>query len=190
MLSPLRGWDVLRYAPAAPNKGVSSHMHMTKFQKFTVIFGGPIIGIFFLYIAFMMITDIPDKETLLWLSSSDVTDIRYIEANDGVTRIRFSTESGCCISVSSKKEGFSSLLEATRNGENFSIGYNKERELFSESPKLYNIIYEIVANGSVVKSYEEHVKTLKYILWGVGLMGLFMLGGAVYYGYFGFPEQS
>jgi len=24
MLSPLRGWDALRYAPAAPNKGVKA----------------------------------------------------------------------------------------------------------------------------------------------------------------------
>lgn len=138
-------------------------MHITKFQKFTLILGGPIVGFFLLYTAYMMITDIPNKESLLWLSSSDVTDIKYVEDGDVTTRIKFSKDSGCCISVSSKKEGFSSLLHAARNGKDFSIGYNKERALFSESPKRYTVIYEIISNGKVVKSYEDHVKILRYI---------------------------
>ena len=162
---------------------------MTNFDKISVIFVGPIMGILFLYTAFMVLTDIPDKETLLWLNSSDVTDISYLEAKEGVSRIRLSTESGYCISVSSSKEGFSSLLEAARNRKDFSVGYNKEGQLFSDGPERYDVVYEIVANGRVVKSYEEHAKALRYIFCGVGLMGLFMLGGALYYGYFGFPKS-
>ena len=145
------------------------------------------MGLIFIYISYLMLTDIPPKESLLWLHSADVKEIEYLEESGEVIRINLSTASWCCLSVKNTKEGFASLLTAVRANEAFSIGYNKERELFSDSPRRYTVIYEIIANGSVVKSYENHVRTLKFIFLGVGLLGLFMLGSAVYYGVCGFP---
>lgn len=160
---------------------------MNAFQKFCLVVGGPIIGSIFIYMSYLMLTDVPPKETLLWLHSADVTETLYLEGNGEVSRIRFFTSSGYCLSVNHNKEGFSSLLNAAEDGKQFSIGYNMERELFSDSPQRYTVIYEILADGEVVKSYEKHIKMLKYIFWGVGIMGLFMLGSAIYYGILGFP---
>lgn len=140
---------------------------------------GLIMGVFLIYTSYMMISDTPEKKDLLWLSSADVTEIKY-SSNKKNSRIQFYSNEGYCLSLSSKKDGFTDLYDTIKNGGKYSIGYNQERMLFSDKKTLYSKVYEISVNGKVIDSYESHVSAQRYLFLFIGGFGIFILMAPFY----------
>jgi len=127
-----------------------------------------------------MLTDIPQKNELKWAYSSDVAEVKYSKTRKSGREMCLITRDKLCLYVNSKQAGFSELDAAITNGVNYSIGFNQEHEIFSDSPKLYNIIYAIEVDGVAVRSYEKMVKDAQYIFFGLLALGAFLVGYALY----------
>ena len=151
-------------------------MNSTK-NIFTIL-SGLIIGSYLIHVSYMILSDIPDKKDLIWITSDEVIDAR-LSGTNAKGRIKLYNENGYCLSVSNKKNGYTELFNAINTNKIYTIGYNPERQLHSDNENVYNIVYEIIINNEVVKSYEEHVKTQRYMFIFIGLLGLFMLLGAI-----------
>ena len=76
-------------------------------------------------------------------------------------------------------EGFEELVHAIHTGQPYKIYYNRERELFSSSPELYSVVYEIHAGDNVVNSYDERVKSIRTGFGAIGVFGLLWVVGAI-----------
>ena len=131
-----------------------------------------------IHVSYMILSDIPNKQDLIWITSDEVIDAR-LSGTNAKGRIKLYNENGYCLSISNKKNGYTELFNAINADKVYSIGYNPERQLHSDNENVYNIVYEISISNEVVKSYEEHVKMQRYMFLFIGLLGLFILLGAI-----------
>ena len=153
---------------------------MDKLKEIFVIIFSLVVGLFLIYFAYSMFTNYPSKSALIWLPNSEVSEVKYSASKDSLKRMCLFSKEGLCLSINSDEEGFAQLLAATKNGVNYSIGYYKEHAILSDDPTLYNMIYEIQIGGKVVRSYDERIRGLKNLCGGVGLLGVLLIGFALY----------
>ncbi len=136
----------------------------------------PVIGGFLLHLVYALLADIPAKDSLRWLTSNDSYETTTATARKGKVGMRFSAPDYHSLTVREDREGYRQLLTATQSGGNFRIGYNPERMYLSDSPKLYNILYEIQVEGVKHLSYEAKVRKLKWVCLALALLGLMLVG--------------
>jgi hypothetical protein len=151
----------------------------TRFDKACALIGGFVFAPIVLYISFMMISDLPDRSELISLQSSNVVDVEFRTPTGSLSSVRLYDRRGLRLTVCPKEDGFGQLVQAIHTGQPYTIYYNRERELFSSSAKLYNVIYEIHAGDIVVNSYDERVKSIRRVFGAIGVFGLLWLAGAI-----------
>jgi hypothetical protein len=151
----------------------------TRFDKACALIGGFAFAPVVAYISFMMISDLPDRSELIVLQSSNVVDVEFLAPSGLLSSVRFKDRNGLRLTVCSEDDGFEELVHAIHTGQPYKIYYNRERELFSSSPKLYSVIYEIHAGDNVVNSYDERVKSIRTGFGAIGVFGLLWVVGAI-----------
>jgi hypothetical protein len=172
--------------PTAPRKTESlvrrsllGRSEATRFDKACALFGGVFFAPVILYISVKMISDLPDRSELMGLQSSDVVDVEFRTSSGSLSGIRLYDSQGLRLTVSSREDGFEQLVHAIRVDRPYSVYYAKERELFSSSSKLYNVIYEIRAGNEIVKSYDKRVNSIRALFGAIGVFGVLWLVGAI-----------
>ena len=71
----------------------------------------------------MILSDIPNKQDLIWITSDEVIDAR-LSGTNAKGRIKLYNENGYCLSISNKKNGYTELFNAINADKVYSIGYN------------------------------------------------------------------
>lgn len=151
----------------------------TLFDKTCALIGGFAFAPAVIYFSVMMISDLPVRSELISLKSSEVVGVQYGTPSGSQSSVRLYDRHGLRLTFCPKEDGFRQLAHAIHTGQPYTIYYNRERRLFSNSPKLYNIVYEIRVKGNVVKSYDERVERIWTVFGSIGVFGLLWLAGAI-----------
>lgn len=132
------------------------------------------------YASHALFAGIPDKSGLIWVASSDVKEVRYFEKRRGGHGLCMTTRDLRCLALDSQETGYAELLAATKDGARYSVGYIEDRDIFSDGPERYNIIYAITVNGVPVASFENRVDGERYFASALLAVAILLLGLAAH----------
>jgi hypothetical protein len=136
--------------------------------------GGFITGCLLIIFSAVMLSDIPLKADLYWLPSEEVSDIKYIEKDGMISKIRFYTNDEYCLSLTADRDGFPQLLYAALKGKDYSIGYHKESQLFSDGVKRYKKVYEVSVSNKIVLAHKRLALMQLAFLGAFGVFGFYI----------------
>lgn len=140
---------------------------MPRAEKLLAILTGLTLGPLLMYVASLMLIDIPDKSELITVSTTDIVDVKYghyYRKGRKVTQMCFGTREWDCVIVREDAVGFKELEQAVERRLPYAIGFVATSELFSDSSTRYNVIYAVDVNGRSVMAFDGQVMESR-LLW-------------------------
>jgi hypothetical protein len=156
---------------------------MSRAERLLAVFAGLTLGPLLVYVAYLMLTDIPDKSELITVNTADIVDVKYghyYRKGRKIPQMCFDTREWDCVIVPEEAAGFKELEHAVEHQIPYSIGFIQTRELFSDSSKRYNMVYAVDVNGRSVKSFDGRVMETRVLWSAVFGLGVVAIGLAIH----------
>lgn len=146
------------------------------------VLAGLTLGPLMMYGAYSFLADIPDRSEMITVNTADIMAVENGQFNrkgHAIAQMCFITRQWGCVLVTADTVGFKDLELAVEQRRKYAIGFVRERELFSNSSRRYNMVYAVDIDGRNIKSFDDHVVTLKMLGITVFGLGLTALGFAI-----------